>query len=55
MASNNNFTTAIEVLNNLPSAVNKQDIIRAGEEGSLICILEKAPSTDTKHFAKKYW
>ena len=32
MASDNNFTTAIEVLNTLPSAVTKQDIIRAGEE-----------------------
>ena len=32
MASDNNFTTAIEVLNKLPSAVTKQDIIRAGEE-----------------------
>ena len=32
MASDNNFTTAIEVLNKSPSAVTKQDIIRAGEE-----------------------
>ena len=32
MAFDNNFTTAIEVLNKLPSAVTKQDIIRAGEE-----------------------
>ena len=45
MASGNNFTTAVEVLNKLPSGVKKQDIIRAGQEATLICILGKAPST----------
>ena len=32
MASDNNFTRAIEVLNKLPNVVTKQDIIKAREE-----------------------
>ena len=36
MASDNNFTRAIEVLNKLPNVVTKQDIIKAGEEAIIV-------------------
>ena len=56
MASDNNFTTTIEVLNKLPSAVTKQDIIRAGEEAIIDMCTEKGTLNSLRYqtFCKKY-
>ena len=50
------FATAIEVLNKLPSAVTKQDIIRAGEE-AIIAMYNGKSTLDSltyQTFCKKY-
>ena len=51
------FAAAIEVLNKLPSAVTKQDIIRAGEE-AIIAMYNGKSTLDSltyQTFCKKYW
>ena len=56
MASDNNFTTIIEVFNKLPSAVMKQDIIRAGEEAIIDMYTGKGTLNSLRYqtFCKKY-
>ena len=56
MASDNNFTTIIEVFNKLPSAVTKQDIIRAGEEAIIDMYTGKGTLNSLRYqtFCKKY-
>ena len=56
MASDNNFTTIIEVFNKLPSAVTKQDVIRAGEEAIIDMYTGKGTLNSLRYqtFRKKY-
>ena len=56
MASDNNFTAIIEVFHKLPSAVMKQDIIRAGEEAIIDMYTGKGILNNLRYqtFCKKY-
>ena len=56
MASDNNIARAIEVLNKLPNAVTKQDIIKAGEEAIITMYNGKGTLDSLRYqtFCKKY-